>query len=519
MKIKEENTMIINHNVPALNTYNKLNINNTNTNKSLEKLSSGLRINRAGDDAAGLAISEKMRAQIRGLDQAGANAQNAISLVQTAEGGLNETHAILQRMRELAVQSATDTNTVDDRQKIQGEIDQLAREITRIANTTEFNTQNLLAGGFNGVYHVGANSNQNLRMNIGAMDAFSLGVAASANNTTALAANTAGVSSIAAAGRGLEAGGSASVYAVNVVSTAAAVTTGATAINNKGDADLSVDLTTKGFTGVADTDYTVVVEKMNSTTGKVTDILYSKDGGLTYNKASVDVDDKVYIDGIELDFSAISSTGDEANVEDRWTFSVTAAKAEMQLYYKGDGQGNANVGTITDGYLVGTTAIANAQTTEITVGDTVNGKTVTLNFDMSQVTAGTEQIEFEVNDTKSTAAVTSNGYVSTEANAVMGVDVSSQGAANKAIETIDKAINQVSQERSKMGALQNRLEYTISNLATSSENLTAAESRIRDVDMAKEMMNYQKNMILAQAATSMLAQANASPQNVLKLLG
>lgn len=497
--------MIINHNVSALNTYNKLTINNTNSSKSLEKLSSGLRINRAGDDAAGLAISEKMRAQIRGLDQAGANAQDAISLIQTAEGGLNETHSILQRMRELAVQSATDTNTTDDRAKIQSEIDQLAREITRIANTTEFNTQNLLAGGFNGVYHIGANANQNLRMNIGAMDAFTLGVAASAKSTTAITAGTdatTGITSIANTGRGIEV---ATGYTIKVNSTEASVKLGA-AVTNQGSSAMGV---TNGasYTGTMDTDYIIKVDTLLSA-ATVTGIMYSTDGGVTFTKASLDENQKVKIDGVELDFSS-SVTGYTATytADDQWTYSAVASKAEMQLY---DSSTN----------LIGNTAIANYDTEQLVVGDTVNGKYVTVNFSMDAITGyGSGTATFGVNETVSTAAVTSNGNVATNANAVLGIDVSSQGAANDAITAIDKAINTVSQERSKMGALQNRLEYTISNLSTSSENLTSAESRIRDVDMAKEMMNYQKNMILAQAATSMLAQANQTPQNVLKLLG
>ena len=185
--------MRINHNIAALNTYRQLTANTASTSRSLEKLSSGLRINRAGDDAAGLAISEKMRSQIRGLDQASRNAQDGISLIQTAEGALNETHSILQRMRELAVQSATDTNTSNDRAEIQKEIDQLAVEVTRIANDTEFNTQKLLNGAVTetgmgrSTFHIGANAGQNVALDISAMDAKSLGISrdvvASANGT------------------------------------------------------------------------------------------------------------------------------------------------------------------------------------------------------------------------------------------------------------------------------------------------------------------------------------------------
>src|SRR5690625_210428 len=163
--------MIINHNISALNTHRQLGANTNAVQSSLEKLSSGLKINRAGDDAAGLAISEKMRGQIRGLEMATKNAQDGISLIQTAEGALNESHAILQRMRELAVQAASDTNTEADRAELQKEVDQLAEELTRIADNTEFNTQKLLNGEFKATFHIGANEGQNISIDIGAMGA------------------------------------------------------------------------------------------------------------------------------------------------------------------------------------------------------------------------------------------------------------------------------------------------------------------------------------------------------------
>ncbi|GMN99925.1 flagellin N-terminal helical domain-containing protein [Parageobacillus thermoglucosidasius] len=268
--------MRINHNIAALNTYRQLTIGTNAATKNMEKLSSGLRINRAGDDAAGLAISEKMRGQIRGLEMAAKNSQDAISLIQTAEGALNETHAILQRMRELAVQGANDTNTTADRNQIQQELNQLLSEIDRIADTTQFNTKNLLDGSFTGTFQVGANDGQVIALSITAMDTSGLGI------------------------------------------------------------------------------------------------------------GSISVD------------------------------SNANASASMSL--------------------------------------------------------------------------------------------------------IDAAIAKVSTERSKLGAYQNRLEHTINNLQTSAENLTAAESRIRDVDMAKEMMEFTKNNILTQAAQAMLAQANQQPQSVLQLL-
>ncbi len=279
--------MIINHNIAALNTHRQLSTASGAQSKSMEKLASGMRINKAGDDAAGLAISEKMRGQIRGLDQASRNAQDGISMIQTAEGALNETHDILQRMRELAVQSSTDTNTDADRGELQKEFNQMAKEITRISKTTEFNTQKLLDGSDadGKVFQIGANADQNLTLVIGAMDATTLAV----------------------------------------------------------------------------------------------------------------------------------------------------------------------------------------------------------------------------------------GTGTTEADTV-GIDISTQTGANTAISLVNTAIGTVSTERSKLGATQNRLEHTINNLGTSSENLTAAESRVRDVDMAKEMMEQTKNSILSQAAQAMLAQSNQMPQGVLQLL-
>ena len=309
--------MRIQHNIAALNTHRNLGANQAAASKNLEKLSSGFKINRAGDDAAGLAISEKMRGQISGLNMASKNAQDGISLIQTAEGALNETHSILQRMRELSVQSANDTNVTADREALQLEINSLAKEITRISTDTEFNTQKLLTGSFGGkiasaadfdingattaggkVFHIGANSSQNINLSIGNMSATALGVNAVAN------------------------------------------------------------------------------EEADSV---------------------------------------------EALAED------------------------AKIGEV-------------------------------------------------------------------------GINVSTQTAANNSIKAVDSALNRVSETRASLGAVQNRLEHTINNLGTTSENLTAAESRIRDTDMAAEMMAFTKNNILTQAAQSMLAQANQQPQGVLSLL-
>ncbi|MEA4882354.1 MAG: flagellin [Clostridia bacterium] len=364
--------MRINHNLSALNAWKNLVTNDDGQNKTLEKLSSGVRIGRAADDAAGLSISEKMRGQIKGLNQASRNAQDGISLLQTAEGALGETHSILQRMRELAVQSASDTVTDSDRAEIQKEVNALRNEADRISTDTEFNTQKLLEGNFtNKTVHIGANADQSLKVNIGNMDAKALSVdwvfGADASHKNVFE-------------------GKLAVY---------------------GTPDYT------GFEGAA-------TAKVVVAAGNFTVQLLKADG---------------------TDVGAASAST-----------AVTATVAHAGLTF-----GAADTGTLKD-------------------GDTI------------------------MVDLKG------------------GVDVSTQSSANAAITKINDAINTVSGERSKLGAIQNRLDHTIANLATSSENLTAAESRIRDVDIAVEMMSFTKYQILSQASTAMLAQANQKPQAVLQLL-
>ena len=386
----------------------QLGINQSNASKSMEKLSSGFRINRAGDDAAGLAISEKMRGQIRGLKQAARNAQDGISLIQTAEGALNETHAILQRMRELATQAATDTNTEVDRGEIQKEIDQLAAEITRIADTTEFNTQTLLDGNFKAKFHIGANQSQNVDLGIRAMDAESLKVHGELYTTAQTITGFAGVEVYSRTG---------AAVTINFIA--------ATANNNDAVAKTSVEVTEAS--GVYTIDVTLAQEAGGA----------SSVGDVTATNRDV--------------LKALQSVGAEAGIFFTTTdsFSPSATPANQS----------------------GVLAVSAAQWTKDADADTV------------------------------------------------GINVSSQKMADAAITTINDALETVSAQRSELGAMQNRLEHTIANLGTSAENLQAAESRIRDLDMAEEIMAFTKNNILQQAATAMLAQANMAPQSVLQLLG
>ncbi len=422
--------MRINNNVMALNAHRQLGINQSGASKSMEKLSSGFRINRAGDDAAGLAISEKMRGQIRGLKQASRNAQDGISLIQTAEGALNETHAILQRMRELAVQASTDTNTPEDRYEIQKEIDQLATEITRISTDTEFNTMELLDGSYEGkFFHIGANKGQNVTIAVEDMSADALKVA------------------------------------------------------GDGKLDLSADPLTEGTEDVHE------ISGYNTLSDSEGVVAVEIDGKW-YNPADVLVDaneDKLVVaEGAKAVTVAKGQT-----IDGEFVIEGTATV---------DGVKNQEVLKNSDDEVVA-----------VKVGDDY--------YDVDHVEKGADgklAVKLDGDDEPEEPIEIEEGLAIGEAN---GINVSSRAAANDAIKTIDDAIVTVSGERSKLGAMQNRLEHTIANLGTSAENLQAAESRIRDLDMADEIMAFTKNNILQQAATAMLAQANMAPQSVLQLLG
>jgi flagellin len=492
--------MIINHNIAANNAIRNMNVNSTNASKSMQKLSSGLRINSAADDAAGLAISEKMRGQIRGLDQASANSQDAISLIQTGEGALNETHSILQRMRELAVQSSTDTNTTSDRQSIQKEVDQLAQEVTRISNTTQFNSKNLLAGGLNSTFQIGANKDQNLNLTVNAMDAFTLGVATSAV-TPSLGVNAAQLTGTSAAGSGL----TSANYSVVVTATGASNTA---AVKGTAGASASAGAVTGTYNGSADASYVIKVATVDGSNA-VTGINVSTDGGATFGGTVGVAGNGAAVIGNGLSFALSANTTSTGAVGETYTFTATAAKADITL--KDGAAGTTSIGS---------TVTVHNNNSSATIGDSASDSQVTVSFNFATLsTSATTSTKINIASSASKAAVTdANGNVTTDAVAAAGINISTQAKANSAIDIIDKAIAKVSDERSKLGAYSNRLEHTIANLGTASENLTSAESRIRDVDMAKEMSTFSKNNILSQAAQAMLAQANQTPQQVLQLL-
>ena len=448
--------MRINHNITALNTYRQLSMNNTNGAKSIEKLSSGLRINRAGDDAAGLAISEKMRAQIRGLEMASKNAQDGISLIQIAEGALNETHSILQKMREIAVQSANDTNTADDRAELQKEIDQLLSEIDRIGNTTEFNTKKLLNGG------------------------------ASVSGT--VGSDLTGVTIVGGTGE-TQVGSSVTISAVTVATSASATKAGAFNAGKVAAGGLAFSVNGTNFNFAEGTSIDDVLKSIN-------------DAGLGVKATAVNSDADLKLETTAVGSAATLTTnltnGSTMVTERGQDATVTLAGGETYI-------AEGNIITIQSGNAKGLQIEVSEDISSVTTDNkiTVNHNG-TLNL---QIGANANQeMNIGIRDMRAAAL------------GVNGLKVTDQASAKTAITTIDHAIRTVSGERSKLGAYQNRLEHTINNLGTSSENLSAAESRIRDVDMAKEMMEFTKNSILTQAAQAMLAQASQTPQGVLQLL-
>ena len=458
--------MRINNNLMAINSYRQLGITNSAGAKAMEKLSSGLRINRAGDDAAGLAISEKMRGQIRGLTQASRNAQDGISLIQTAEGALNETHAILQRMRELAVQAATDTNTGVDRSEIQKEMNELIDEIDRIAEQTQFNELNLLDGTFTDKkFHIGANANQNIMLDINAMGSGTSLKTINGNgeytqgtdtvlgfeNQTVLKDSNGDIAAVKLGD---------SWYALNQVEVK---TDTAIVLSDPNATQLPVEteqLVLNDELVYQDTDEVDGVSGVDVLKNGDDEIVAVQVDGSWYAPDDVkkDEEDKIVVigtpepltvdaDGIALDGVVVTKSTEEysgaSGVEVlRDTIGIVAVKVGDEWYDPDDVKAET-----TD------TLAATSGATALTVADTDGFSAL-----------GVATLRVDNPDESSTGGIMT------------------QDDASTAITTIQTAIEKVSAERSKLGAYQNRLEHTIRNLDTSAENLQASESRIRDVD-------------------------------------
>ncbi len=572
--------MIITHNLPAMNTYKNLGITSNLQQKSMEKLSSGYRINRAGDDAAGLSISEKMRAQIRGLNQASRNALDGISMIQTAEGALSETHAILQRMRELAVQAANDTNQLMDREALQNEMGQLTSEINRIGNTTQFNGMNLLDGS------KASSAALSERTVIKAGELTGLKAAEGISwDKTGFKFGLMSGDSTDPEGIKFTAGDFAWDHLDDTKTNKITVKKD----DAKGTFTIDIDATDKdGNQLVVDAEQMVLngdkyVYDNHGVHFEISKADFDKTGAdqainmeIVKTDASGSGDESaVGVHGTKNDWDkndgAYALSGFKMNADDQRLAGVQGVNIKIAdsdsnpiitVTYYGAG------GKDTDVISQETFTLADKMLDSGNINDFIykaNGLEFKLSVDAdsgkdgdtdAEITLdlveriGAETLKSGIKDMSASFHVGANAYqaikmgfgdmraaalgivggtegfasvnnVTDGTNAALvekSLDVTTVNHANIAITKLDSALNMVSQERSKYGAVQNRLEYTINNLNTGAENMQAAESRIRDVDMAKEMMSFTKDNILQQAAQSMLAQAMQQPRGILQLL-
>jgi len=562
--------MRIQHNLNAMNSLRQLGANNTNTGKNLEKLSSGYRINRAGDDAAGLAISEKMRGQIRGLEQASSNAQDGISLMQTAEGALNETTSIVQRLRELSVQASNDTNTDDDKVAIQKEVSQLKEEIDRIGNTTEFNTTKLIDGSIGAKKAPGVDN--------AAVISNGVGVATSSKLTGTVAFN-------AAAGKKIADITTGAVADAFDAATQTIKVDGASIDFKMTTAELQAtagDTTGSAFATLLQTKINEGIDTYNQTYGKSIDKVsvtndasnnISIQSGTTGAPSSISVDvattaagnlweiagmnvgtaatlsgagqlDGAFTTAGAANVSAIAATDTMDVTIDGKTIKATLANVAGGTY---DATTNKDMTTFAANLAKDINAGITAYNATVPTEDKIDAISVSVKDGAVVVQSGSDKasssikfdnsdaakllgvagqssatqgggVEFQIGANSGQSMKITIGDMRSEALGIKDIDMSTKEGAKQATELLDTALSTLSGQRADLGAFQNRLEHTINNLGVTSENLSAAESRIRDVDMAKEMMNYTKNNILSQAAQAMLAQANQQPQGVLQLL-
>ena len=513
--------MRIQHNIAALNSYRNLTGNNNAVSKNLEKLSSGYRINRAGDDAAGLAISEKMRAQITGLNTAQKNAQDGVSLVQTAEGAMTEVHSMLNRMVELADQSANGTYADEvDRENLQKEISSLKEEIDRIADSTNFNGINLLDGSL---------ATGKLPTFTGLDGLTPTTIAATGNKTELTIAN---------GPTGVDKGKEYSLTFIYTDANGAAkektikltATSDQTLVDANGNThtlgtggQASADEMVKAFAGALSAD-SEIGDQFTVTADNGILSFTSKATGSTGGSKVLSATTK--FDADESNLAAKQKAGEDAKV--KYDFStmpkdkVFTVNGEKFVFATAGEQFDSDVnvletaGTKPNNTEVGQMAAMIANKLGLSDEQVKDDGTI-ITFSAS---AGNGGLTLQIGDTadKFNQMTVSVGDMHAKALGISDVDISTQAGAKAAVDKIKSAINSVSSTRGDLGAIQNRLEHTINNLSVSAENMTAAESRIRDVDMANEMMAYTKNNILVQSSQAMLAQANQLPQGVLQLL-
>ena len=477
----------INTNLPSLNAQRNLDHSQASLTTSLQRLSSGLRINSAKDDAAGLSISERMGSQIRGLNQAARNANDAISLAQTTEGNLSEISNVLQRIREIAVQSANDTNTTADRTSLQNEVTSLTQEIDRIAASAQFNGSNLLDGSFTSkTFQVGANAGQSISVAISGARNQDLGLTGSATitgavtSTSAKAAGTniSGIAIAAAADDGVSWVGSSQSGATSTLAMANAI-------------NLS-----SGTTGVSAKATTSVTS--TTITGQATAIIAGT----------------IVLNGVDI--GAIATTSSAANRNSQMIVAINAKSASTGVVataidassYKLTAADGRNINYTSN--ATATTGASTAAEVAVITGISVSSSAAITNYGQLTLTAGKD-----ITTTGTWDGIAQATYKKTGSSAI---DVSSQILSSSAIAQIDTAIDTINTQRAGLGTVQSRFDTVIANLKTTSENVSAARGRIRDTDFAAETASMTRNQVLQQAGVAMLAQANALPNIVLSLL-
>ena len=471
---------VINTNIASLNSQRNLNGSQAALQTSLQRLSSGLRINSAKDDAAGLAISERMGAQVRGLNQAVRNSNDAVSMAQTAEGSLAEIGNVLQRMREIAVQSANDTNTSVDRAALQTEATQLSAEIDRIAAASQFSGKNLLDGTFgSSTFQVGANAGQTISVAIGSATTTALGIGGAASTTsTAFAVGIIGQS------------GSTGATIINGTTISASVNDGVSYVNGAQSGTTSALSLANAINAQSSTTGVTATAKTTATSGTISALTAITAGDFLVNGVS--------IGGI----SAAATAGDRNNQ------MIAAINAKS---------GSTGVTAVAANSTSYTLTAADGRNIDISGGAT--STVATSGFLLTANKTFTGQVSLTSGKSMTIGATPDGGLVAgTYALVGTAVDVTSQTTSSAAITSIDSALAVVNTQRASLGAVQSRFQSVISNLQTSSQNLASAKSQITDADFAMETANLSRNQILQQAGVAMLAQANALPNNVLSLL-
>ena len=471
---------VINTNIASLNSQRNLNGSQAALQTSLQRLSSGLRINSAKDDAAGLAISERMGAQVRGLNQAVRNSNDAVSMAQTAEGSLAEIGNVLQRMREIAVQSANDTNTSVDRAALQTEASQLSAEVDRIAAASQFSGKNLLDGTFGtSTFQVGANAGQTIAVAIGSATTTALGIGGAASTTsTAFAVGIIGQS------------GSTGLTTINGTTISASVNDGVSYVNGAQSGTTSALSLANAINAQSSTTGVTATAKTTATSGTISALTAITAGDFLVNGVS--------IGGI----SAAATAGDRNNQ------MIAAINAKS---------GSTGVTAVAANSTSYTLTAADGRNIDISGGAT--STVATSGFLLTANKTFTGQVSLTSGKSMTIGATPDGGLVAgTYALVGTAVDVTSQTTSSAAITSIDSALAVVNTQRASLGAVQSRFQSVISNLQTSSQNLASAKSQITDADFAMETANLSRNQILQQAGVAMLAQANALPNNVLSLL-